>query len=75
MLMVSPHILDIRWRIAAEEKAGRMPPAQSPYGNWYARKLDDQWGIIQHISDRLQNARFVPVSDAEFAEVNSRYRD
>lgn len=73
--MVSPHILDIRWRIAAEEKAERMPPAQPPFRNWYARKLDDQWGIIQHIPDRLQNSRFLPVSAAEFAEVNSRYRD
>jgi len=42
--MTSPYIVDIRWRIASEEKAKRMPPAQPPFRGWYARRLDDKWG-------------------------------
>jgi hypothetical protein len=73
--MVSPHIIDIRWRIAAEEKAKRQPPAQPPWRNWYARKLDDKWCIVQHIPDHRGNARVEAVTQAEFDEVNARYLD
>jgi len=73
--MPSPHIIDIRWRIASEEKAKRMPPAQPPFHAWYARKLDEEWGIVQHIPDCSGQVRFKPTTQAEFDEVNSRYRD
>ncbi len=73
--MVSPHIIDIRWRIAAEEKASRMPPPQSPFRKWYARRHEGIWGVMQHIPDGRQRARFIPVSQSEFDEVNARYRD
>lgn len=74
-MMVSPHIIDIRWRIASEEKARRMPPAQPPFRNWYARKLDGEWGVVQHIPDHRGNARFIPTTQAEFDEVSARYKD
>lgn len=73
--MTSPHIIDIRWRIASEEKSERMLPAQPPWRDWYARNLDGQWGIIQHIPDGKGNARFIATREAEFNEVNSRYKD
>lgn len=71
----SPRIIDIRWRIAAEEKARRQLPAQPPFKDWYARKLDDKWCIVQHIPDHRGLARVLPVTQEEFDEVNSRYRD
>jgi len=73
--MPADYIIDIRWRIASEEKAKRRPPAQPPLRGWYARKIDGVWGIIQHIPDGRQGARFVPTSQAEFDEVNARYKD
>lgn len=78
-MMPSPHIIDIRWRIAAEEKANSMPPAQPPFRNWYARRIEGRWAVVQHIPDRgmvqRMQARFLPVTQTEFDEVNSRYRD
>lgn len=73
--MPSPHIIDIRWRIASEEKAKRMPPAQPLFRDWYARRLEGKWGVVQHIPDGSGRVRFIPTTDAEFAEVNARYRD
>jgi len=73
--MASDYIIEIRWRIAAEEKAKRQPPAQPPWRNWYARKIEGRWGIVQHIPDHRHNARFLPVTQVEFDAVNSRYCD
>jgi len=73
--MTSPYIVDIRWRIASEEKAKRMPPAQPPFRGWYARRLDDKWGIVQHIPDGSGRVKFIPTTHAEFDKVNERYRD
>jgi hypothetical protein len=73
--MPSPHIIDIRWRIAAEEKAARRPPlAMRGTPEWYARRHEGKWCIVVHIPNTDQ-AYVEPVTQAEFDEVNARYRD